>query len=209
MNYQFGIISHFHRVVRTMLVLGVILFMQIYHGCAEAQMKSEQAFDVSRWAVPIEKPGLPNLHKVSEDLYRGAQPTTQGFQELHKMGMKTVVNLRSRHSDQDKLGNIDLTYIEIPMNAWHPEDEDVVKFLQVTTDPEKVPVFVHCQHGADRTGVIVASYRVIVQGWSKDEAIAEMMEGDFGFHAVWINLPRFIRNLNVEKVRKDLGLDEE
>jgi protein tyrosine/serine phosphatase len=48
---------------------------------------------------------------------------------------------------------------------------DVVKFLQIVTDPEKVPVFVHCQHGADRTGVMAASYRIIVQGWSKDQAL--------------------------------------
>ncbi len=103
------------------------------------------------------------LQKVADEVYRGAQPTTQGFQELYKMGIKTVVNLRFRHSDLDELGKIGLAYIEIPMNAWHPKDEDVVKFLQIVTDPEKVPVFVHCQHGADRTGVMVASYRIIVQ----------------------------------------------
>lgn len=208
MNHQFRIISHSRSVVRTMLVFVVILFAQLCHGCAEAQMKSGHAFDTSRWAAPIEKPGLPNLQKVSEALYRGAQPTAQGFQELYKMGIKTVVNLRSRHSDQDELEQIDLAYIEIPMSAWHLEDKDVIKFLQIVTDPEKLPVFVHCQHGADRTGVIVASYRIIVQGWGKDEAIAEMMEGGFGFHAVWINLPRFIRNLNIEKMKKDLGLEE-
>lgn len=206
MNHQFGIIRRFYSVVRTMLVIGAILFVQSCHGCAETQIKSEQTFDVSQWAAPIEKPGLPNLHKVSKTLYRGAQPTAQGFQELYKMGIKTVVNLRSRHSDQDELEQIDLAYIEIPMYAWHPENENVVKFLQVVTNPEKIPVFVHCQHGADRTGVIVASYRVIVQGWSKDEAISEMMEGGFGFHGVWINLPRFIRNLNIEKMKKDLYL---
>lgn len=209
MNHQVGISVYFRSIARIVLTILVIFLGQICQSCVVGQSRSSQAFDDGRWATLVEKPGLPNVYKVADEVYRGAQPTTQGFQELYKMGIKTVVNLRFRHSDLDDLGKIGLAYIEIPMNAWHPKDEDVVKFLQIVTDPEKVPVFVHCQHGADRTGVMVASYRIIIQGWSKDQAIAEMTEGGFGFHAVWINLPRFIRNLNVGQVRKDLGLDEE
>ena len=205
MNKQFRSIGYSRSVVRAILVFGVILFAQICQSCAETQAKSTHAFDTSRWAVSIEKPGLPNLHQVSDDLYRGAQPTAGGVRELHKMGIKTIVNLRFMHSDQDELGDLPLAYREIPMGAWHPEQEDVVEFLRIVTDPEQCPVFVHCQHGADRTGVIVASYRIIVQGWSKDEAIAEMMEGGFGFHKFLINLPRFIRNLDVETIRHEIG----
>jgi len=208
MNKQFRIISHSRSVVRAILVVGVILFAQICQGCAETQAKSTQTFDTSRWAAPIEKPGLPNLHQVSDDLYRGAQPTAEGFRELQRMGIKTIVNLRSMHSDRDELGDLPLAYREIPMGAWHPEQEDVIEFLRIVTDPEQRPVFVHCQHGADRTGVIVASYRIIVQGWSKDEAIAEMMKGGFGFHWIWINLPRFIRNLDVETISHEIGLSD-
>ncbi|MHC4789024.1 MAG: protein-tyrosine phosphatase family protein, partial [Planctomycetota bacterium] len=73
-----------------------------------------------RWAAPIEEPGLPNLHKVSDTLYRGAQPSAEGFRRLHEMGIETVVNLRSFHSDRDEMGHLALGYEHITMKAWHP-----------------------------------------------------------------------------------------
>ena len=160
----------------------------------------------ANWAVPIEKPGLANLHRVSPDLYRGAQPTAEGMRELKKMGVKTVLNLRALHSDRDELGDTELAYEHIDMKPWHAESEDVIKFLKIASDKAKTPVFVHCQHGADRTGTMCAIYRVVVQGWSKDDAIREMKEGGYGHHTLFKNLPKFIENLDVEKLRQQIGL---
>jgi protein tyrosine/serine phosphatase len=162
----------------------------------------------AEWAQPIEKPGLPNLHKVSDDLYRGAQPDAEGFRQLKAMGIKTVVDLRAEHSDRKELRDTGLEYEEIPMHAWHAEDEDVVAFLKIVTDKNRTPVFVHCQHGADRTGTVCAAYRVIVCGWSKDEAIREMTEGGFGFHKTWQNLVKYIRGMDVEKLKREAGLSK-
>jgi len=159
-----------------------------------------------RWATPMTKPGLPNLHKVSDTLYRGAQPTAQGMRELKKMGVKTVVNLRSFHSDRDEIGDTGLAYEHIYMKAWHPEDKEVVRFLQIVTDPARTPAFVHCQHGADRTGTLCAVYRIVVCGWTKHEALREMTEGGFGYHAVWRNLPTYLEGLDVEAIRRRAGL---
>ena len=96
-----------------------------------------------KWAVPIEKPGLPNFFKVSDDLYRGAQPSPQGFAELKAMGIRTDINLRFLHDDGGKLTEAkvsgDITQIEIPMNAWHPEEEDVVAFLKVVSNKSGAP----------------------------------------------------------------------
>jgi protein tyrosine/serine phosphatase len=163
----------------------------------------------ANWAVPIEKLGLPNLHRVSDQLYRGAQPTAEGFRELKKMGIKTVVSLRSLHSDRELLGDTGLAYEQITMTAWHAETEDVVRFLKIVADKEKTPVFVHCQQGADRTGTLCAVYRVVVCGWSKEEAIREMKEGGFGHHSIFKNLPRFIEELDVEAIKKEAGLTKE
>jgi protein tyrosine phosphatase (PTP) superfamily phosphohydrolase (DUF442 family) len=160
----------------------------------------------AEWAQPIEKPGLPNLHKVSDDLYRGAQPDAEGFRRLKAMGIKTVVDLRAGHSDRDEIGNTGLAREHISMNAWHVEDEDVVAFLKIAADRSRTPVFVHCQYGADRTGVVCAAYRVVVCGWSKDEAIREMTEGGFHFHKIWQNLVRYIRDMDVEKIKREAGL---
>lgn len=159
------------------------------------------------WAQAVEIKGLPNLHKVSDTLYRCAQPSADGMRNAKELGIKTVVSLRAFHSDRDEIGNTGLAYEHIYFKTWHPEQEDVVKFLRVVTDPKRVPVLVHCQHGADRTGTMCAIYRIVVQGWSKEEAVREMTLGDFGFHEVWKNLPPWIMALDVDAVRKGIGLN--
>ena len=161
------------------------------------------------WAVPIAAEGLPNLHRVNGQLYRGAQPTAEGFRQLEKMGIKTVVNLRSFHSDRKRLRGTGLAYESIDMKAWHAENEDIIEFLKIVTDPARQPVFVHCQHGADRTGTVCAVYRIVVQGWDKEDAIREMQDGGFGFHKIWRGLPKYIRKLDVAAIRKKIGLVEE
>lgn len=158
------------------------------------------------WAARVEKPGLPNFHKVSDTLYRGAQPTAEGFRELKAMGVKTVVNLRSFHSDRDEMGDVRFKYDHIYFKAWHAEDHEVVRFLQIVTNTNNAPVFVHCQHGADRTGTMCAIYRMAVQGWTKDAAIKEMTEGGFGYHTIWKNLIEYLQELDIEKLKRDAGL---
>jgi protein tyrosine/serine phosphatase len=159
------------------------------------------------WAEPMDRTGLPNLHKVSDDLYRGAQPTAEGMAELKKLGVKTVVSLRESDTDRPLIAESDLAYVHIPMAPWHVEDRDVVQFLQVVADDENRPVFVHCRRGADRTGMSLAVYRVVVQGWSKDEAVAEMTQGGFRFYSGWQNLVRYVRDLDVPDLRRRAGLD--
>lgn len=159
------------------------------------------------WAQPIKAKGVPNLFKVSESLYRSAQPTAEGMRELKERGIVTVVNLRSFHSDRDEIGNTGLAYEHIYMKAWHPERKEVVRFLQIVTDPKRTPVLVHCQQGADRTGTMVALYRIAVQGWSKEQAIREMTKGGFGFNEIWINLPDWIRDLDVDAIRREAGIE--
>jgi len=160
------------------------------------------------WAKKMALAGVGNLHKVSDVLYRGAQPSAKGMRELEKMGIKTVVNLRSFHSDRDEMRGRKMGYEHITMKAWHAEEEELVRFLKIVSDKERQPVFVHCQYGADRTGTMCAAYRIAVQGWTKEEAIEEMTQGDFGFHGVWSNLVEYIRNVDVEKIRKKAGLPE-
>jgi protein tyrosine phosphatase (PTP) superfamily phosphohydrolase (DUF442 family) len=159
-----------------------------------------------RWAKPVAKPGLPNLHRVSDVYFRGAQPSAEGMRELEKLGVKTVVNLRAVNSDRDELGDAKLAYEHISFKAWHAEDEDVVRFLRIVTAPERQPVFVHCQHGADRTGMMTAIYRIAMEGWSKDDAITEMTEGGYGFHAIWKDLVEYVRELDVERLKREAGV---
>ena len=160
------------------------------------------------WAKPIELPGLPNHYKVSDDLYRGAQPTAEGMRQLKKLGVKTIVNLRLFHSDRNKITGMGFSYQHIPVTAWHPEDEEVVRFLKIATDPNCTPVFVHCQRGAHRTGLMCAVYRIAVQGWSKSEAIDEMTNGSFNFYPGWPNLIGYINKLDIEDIKRRVGSTE-
>ncbi len=159
------------------------------------------------WAQPVKLDGVPNLHKVSDNLYRSAQPTAQGMKNLNQMGIETIVNLRSFHSDRDEIGETGMAYEHIYMKAWHPERKEIVRFLQIVTNPKRTPVLVHCLHGADRTGTMCAVYRIAVQGWPKEEAVREMTEGGFNFHAVFDNLPAWIQDLDVESIKKDAGIE--
>lgn len=153
------------------------------------------------WAKPMQVEGVPNLHKVSDDLYRSAQPTEEGMKNLKGMGIKKIVNLRSPHSDRDEIGSTGLHLKRIPMEAWDPDEEEAVRFLRIVGDPERTPVLVHCQHGADRTGAMCALHRVAMQGWTKEEAIREMKQGGYGFHGIWENLARWIEERDIGRIK--------
>jgi len=129
-----------------------------------------------------------------------------GFAELKAMGLRTVINLRTFHSDRRECAAAGLDYVKIPAQAWEAEEEEVVAFLEAAIDPNRLPVFVHCQHGADRTGLMCAVYRIAVQGWSRDEAISEMTKGGFGYHAIWQNLVQYLREFDIDAVRKKAGI---
>jgi protein tyrosine/serine phosphatase len=129
------------------------------------------------------------------------------MRQLKAMEVKTVVNLRSFSSDRDEIGDTDLAYEHIYMKAWHPEREEIVRFLQIVTDKDRTPVFVHCQHGADRTGLMCAIYRVAVCGWTKEDAIREMTHGGFGHHTIWKNIIRFIEDLDIDEIKEEAAID--
>ena len=161
-----------------------------------------------KWAEPLELPGVTNLYKVSEDLYRGAQPSALGMKELEKLGVKTIVSLRFILSDRSRIKNTGLDYEHIHMTTLHVKSADVIRFLKIVTDRKRTPVFVHCYRGIERAGTMCAAYRIFVQGWSKDEAIEEMTKGPFAFRSVRKNLVNYIRKLDITHIRNHTGLNQ-
>lgn len=158
------------------------------------------------WAERMDLPGLPNLHKVSDGLYRGAQPTAEGMKQLEKLGIKTVVNLRFLTSDRKKLKGTQLDYEHINTTTFSTETKNVIRFLKIATDPQRAPVFVHCHRGVERTGVMCAAYRIVVEGWSKEQAIEEMTKGGFTSRRIKKNLLDDIRKMDVKELRHRSGL---
>jgi protein tyrosine/serine phosphatase len=157
----------------------------------------------SEWAVPIKLQGVDNLYKINDNLYRSAQPTNQGMKNLKKLGIKTIMNLRAFHSGTDKIRGTGLLDEELSVKTWHIEDEDIIRVLRIIQKKENGPFLIHCQHGADRTGVMSAMYRIVEQGWSKDEAIREMVDGGYGFHTIWSNIIYYVKNVDIEKIKRE------
>jgi protein tyrosine/serine phosphatase len=196
----------FSRTKRLTAVSAIVLVVAAT-SCLLLRRTSESAPVAERpsnWATPYDINGVPNFHKVSEDLYRGGQPTAEGIEQLKEMGIKTIVNLRAFHSDRDEIGQTDIGYEHIGSEPWNVDSNEAKQFLSIVTDQTKTPVFVHCKYGADRTGFMCAAYRIAVCGWDKQAAIDEMVNGGFGFHPVWKNIIEAIEKTDFEKLRANI-----
>ena len=127
---------------------------------------------------------IPNLHQIEPGLYRGGRPQPEGLVTLASMNVKTIINLErgwfEREPDAVKqerqfAAKNNITFIHIPMHPFfRPEREDILKTLNVIMDPANQPVFVHCRRGSDRTGIVVAAFRIQYQGWTSGQAQNEM-----------------------------------
>lgn len=132
----------------------------------------------SAWASSSNK-DLPNFQKVDDHVYRGAQPTNSGFKNLAERGIKTVVDLRdvgehSQAGEQKTVTGLGMRYVSIPMQGMStPKDQQIAEVLALLDDVTSGPVFVHCKRGADRTGTVIAVYRIFHDGWDSKRALSE------------------------------------
>ena len=122
--------------------------------------------------------GVGNFQKVDEHVYRGAQPSAEGFRNLSKLGIKTVIDLREPGGrsewEQRVVSSAGMRYVSVPMRGMAtPSNESMIKVLGLMEDSNAGPVFVHCRRGADRTGGVIACYRVEHDKWKSDRALAE------------------------------------
>ena len=123
--------------------------------------------------------GVSNFGEVTPLLYRGGQPNQEGFQALKKLGVAIVVNFRDERdlieAERRQVEALGMRYVGIPWSSWHsPNDQQVAEFLALLRASPQKKIFVHCHYGADRTGVMVAVYRIAAQNWTPPQAIAEM-----------------------------------
>lgn len=132
--------------------------------------------------------GVPNPGKINDGFYRGAQPNEQGLEELKKLGITTIVDLRAEDRakadwERQKAEKLGMRFVHIPIAGFAaPTNEEVAQFLSLFGDSQQ-KIFVHCLLGEDRTGVFVATYRMSMQKWPVMQAMREM--NSFGFNGFW------------------------
>jgi len=150
---------------------------------------------------------VKNFHKVSQELYRSGQPQQKGMRELESMGIKTILNLRNSMDDKQEIKGTSLQQVRIPMRAKKIDFEDIRTALIAIKNAEK-PVLVHCLHGSDRTGAVCAAYRMVVQNWSKEDAINEFLDEQYGYNQFWFpNILTLLHDLDVERLKQVVSIN--
>jgi tyrosine-protein phosphatase SIW14 len=122
--------------------------------------------------------GVSNFHEIDPHVYRGAQPTAEGFRNLARMGIQVVIDLRggqTRAMAEEKTVEADgMRYVHVPLNGFFaPSGADISRLLAILDSPDSGPVFVHCRRGADRTGTLIACYRISHDHWKNARALQE------------------------------------
>lgn len=157
----------------------------------------------AEWAQLVE--AKYNLFQMSPTLYRSALPDRGAVALLEKLKVDTVINFLPE-ADSTWLSTPGITQIQLPYRTNHVDDSDVLKALRtIQTAEAKGPVLMHCKHGSDRTGLMAAMYRVVVQGWSKEDALNEMTQGGFGDSTHFKDGVRYMMQADVDKLRTALA----
>jgi protein tyrosine/serine phosphatase len=149
--------------------------------------------------------GIDNFYEVDEHVYRGAQPTYEGFNYLAKIGVKTVLDLREDHKqssgEAQVAASLGMQYVSVPMTGMTPPTEaQITKILALLEDGKSGPVFVHCNRGADRTGAVIAVYRIDHDRWDNGRALKEALS--FGMSPFQESRQNFIRKFQPLKTKR-------
>lgn len=161
---------------------GALLLAVAFCVAGSAQSRPEQDVSQHSPAKRTVVAGIKNFGEVTPFLYRGAQPSPEGFKTLARMGVNIVVDARlSGHAGESKqVTALGMQYVSVPWHCLFPKDEAIAKFLAVLRENPGKKIFVHCRYGDDRTGMMIAAYRMADQQWTPDEAATEMRQ--FGFN---------------------------
>jgi protein tyrosine/serine phosphatase len=153
----------------------------------------------------IEVTGVPNFHQTNEHVLRGGQPTAEAWPGLAKLGVKTVIDLRrtDEHSTTEEAQAVTaagMKYVNVPMKGVvAPTGEQINQVLALLNSGE--PVFVHCHRGADRTGAVIACYRIAHDGWSSKQALSEAKS--FGMGWTQMGLKRYVESFRPPVLARD------
>ncbi|HKV28373.1 MAG TPA: dual specificity protein phosphatase family protein [Candidatus Acidoferrales bacterium] len=154
----------------------------------QAQSKAKNSTIAHAPGKKILLAGVPNFGEVTPTLYRGAQPSDQGFQSLAGMGINVIVDFRGLNLKQERheAATHNMKLIVLNWDCRNPSDKIAADFLQILKKNPGKKIFVHCYQGIDRTGAMIAVYRMAEEGWTEPEAMNEMRVFGYAFmHRIW------------------------
>ena len=187
--------------------LAAVLAAPVLAQEASAPIPAAAAVRPVQWAEPVEMEGVSNLHRISPTLYRSEQPTALGMKNLERLGIRTVINLRAFNDDKDEVKGTSLRTERVKILTWRIDDKHVIEVMRMLKKAENGPFLIHCQHGADRTGLMSAMYRVLEQDWTPEDALKELIDGGYGYHSMWKNIVRYVRSVDAASLREAIGSD--
>jgi len=158
---------------------------------------SGQIAPIGERATTITIPGIPNAGSITAKLFRGAQPNSSAYAGLQKLGMNIVVDFRGEggevSAEKKSVEELGMKFVNLPWNgAGLPSRDELLTFFTLLRENPDQKIFLHCQYGADRTGVMIALYRIAVDHWSPEQAISEMKE--FHYHSFMLpHLAKYVR----------------
>jgi protein tyrosine phosphatase (PTP) superfamily phosphohydrolase (DUF442 family) len=138
---------------------------------------------------------LPLFSRLNEQYARGSQPLRGGVSLLKRLGVESIIDLRSPYEHTDEIKSVaervGIAYHWLPMSVWDPpSDEQANEFVRLTREDSSGPFFVFCTDGVNRTGEMTAIYRISHDGWSAEQALKEMDE--LGFNAYYYPLRNYV-----------------
>ncbi len=168
-------------------------------GLVSCQTLSPREPREENWAqksVSSQNMNVNNLWQVSDELYRSEQPNSENLpQIIDYLGVKTLINLRTVYKDNEIAHNQNITLIHLPLIAGELTQDELAKAVYTIQKSPK-PVLLHCRHGSDRTGAVIAAYRIAVQGWTPEKAADELAFGGYGYHYVaYPNIKKLILSI--------------
>ena len=152
----------------------------------------------------IDSKYFKRLHKLNDSVYRSEQPNKKGFAELESLGIKTVINFRRKVDDAKRARETSIHLERLPLKAAELQDSHIIEALRLIESSAK-PVLIHCWHGSDRTGAIAAAYRIVIEDWPKEKAIAELRQKELSHHEKrYPNVIPLLEDMDVEVIRAEV-----
>jgi len=168
------------RLIRILLIVLIFAFSADVDASAPQTKQETQSPATRAIGRRLNQKGVRNFGEVTPTLYRGGLVRTEGIKALKKLGMDVIVDTHANDETEETIvQSLGMKYVAIPWHCPWPHDEVFAKFLKVVHENKGKKIFVHCRLGDDRTGMMVAAYRMADEGWTANEAMTEMKS--FGF----------------------------